>query len=1579
MRGIVEKMAKYHRLSLLCAAGMAFFLAAAAVLYFRLDIRKAWRSLSVRRAKREIRRLEETAVKECEEEEKTELLAGERKEKVFRKVKKSLPAVFLCAALLSVKAEAEEGSFSVVQNREANQAGWIREDTAFTLTVSEETEEGWTAEYRKKEDGEWTPMQAEESGKVFTFTETDVCYEGAYQFRLRKGESVWPERDWVTKEFKKDRQPPEISVKAERAGKEKKGRVFFAGEGGQKERVRMTFTEDCFEKQMDGDGEPVRPQISVWKDENLLSPEDTAAMIRWGEFRDGEISVLAEFPYEENKETGYRICASYRDAAGNLLETAGDSLFPEEENAEEGTFLSRELVLDARAPGLTAYRTKGKINAHIKAKEGRLPVYGNREGADIEAVFTIDDAEAFWNREEVTIFLRETGTEEAVRMFDGNDASIRWRDEGNLHTAVCSFDAEEGKEASFRVEVVYRDAAGRSMQDRRQDLSDGGRLEETDGGGRYESSSFVLDAKRPELSVIYPEAVRTIKGGKDHETGKRPAAGYTSYYKEDIEAVFTVRDLYFETEETQGTIPEGLRAELAGLEGEQEIFKQDMTGDIRWKKTGEGSFEGSLRITGEGGRRLRIFCRDAAGNSAAFPKGENAGPDVGEEYESPLLVIDRTAPRLSLSYEGRPAQIRGERLYFRKDTGLKLTVEDENLRVQELYGALAGFEAKDSAGKNLRERTSLYSYLKGLDRKMIVKGAFTVRLPLDTEANYRISAGNFTDLAGNEAVWAEGEEYQGPAGNFKACVTVDKTAPAGPALICPEAVTVNYAPYGWLFSGAGITVKVEAEDGTAGLRMARFRTEEEDGTVREKLHFFEKTEKGRGGFQVKVPEEASDFRGILQAELYDWAGNCSVVTRSCAVESKEKHGQTGKTEITVETEPGRVVDGTAYYRGDVRFQIHILDAWSGIRQARYEGGRTFRVEKDYAKEAGSSPEGEPAREPLWEVSEEILLPARENNENGASVKVFYTDHAGHTGFAEQYCHIDVTAPEITVEYEGEELTEGRYCAGERTAVVTVRERNFREEDVEFHITNTEGKMPKIGEWSSSGSGDDTKHVCRVFFTEDGDYTFTAAFQDLAGNRASYDRTDSFTIDRTPPELDVAWEGGKAENERYFAAERTAVIVVREHNFREPKVYAEEGGDGEKKRLQAVWMKEGDEYTARIVFREEGEFRLRTEGTDLAGNPLPSYDSGDFVIDKTPPQLEIAGVSDQSANRGEVRPVIRCRDRNPDWSGKEVRLLGGRNKKPQLKSRENLLEDGVEILYDDFPYLPSADDLYTLEAEARDLAGNVSRAGVSFSVNRFGSVYTFDALSEALVGKNGSFYTDREQDLVVTETNADTLEFREITCSRDGKLETLEEDRDYTVRSERSKEGWKQYTYTIGRKNFEKEGTYILTLYSEDRAGNASDNDTKGKRISFAVDKTPPELLLSGVQADGQYREKTKKIVLAVQDNLCLKEVRVFLDGKERIYGLQELEASDGEIVLEAKSAGHWQELKVRAYDAAGHSTETDTIRFLVTPNPLLQILLNKTWSGIWILTLIFLTAGAAVFVRMKKGGGRSSEKKNGSQ
>ena len=178
--------------------------------------------------------------------------------------------------------------------------------------------------------------------------------------------------------------------------------------------------------------------------------------------------------------------------------------------------------------------------------------------------------------------------------------------------------------------------------------------------------------------------------------------------------------------------------------------------------------------------------------------------------------------------------------------------------------------------------------------------------------------------------------------------------------------------------------------------------------------------------------------------------------------------------------------------------------------------------------------------------------------------------------------------------------------------------------------------------------------------------------------------------------------------------------------------------------------------------------------------MAEYRTELFVIDQTPPKLVFSDVADQSANNGEVRPALRYSDANYDPDGTEILLSGYRNGQMEWKGSWRQLENGMALKLEDFPQVRELDDLYTLQASVRDLAGNQSQAQICFSVNRFGSVYTFDEKTEALAGPEGSYYTNQEQDLVITETNVDTLEFREIICSRNGKVRTMEEGKDYSL-------------------------------------------------------------------------------------------------------------------------------------------------------------------------------------------------------
>src|SRR5699024_7166407 len=134
-----------------------------------------------------------------------------------------------------------------------------------------------------------------------------------------------------------------------------------------------------------------------------------------------------------------------------------------------------------------------------------------------------------------------------------------------------------------------------------------------------------------------------------------------------------------------------------------------------------------------------------------------------------------------------------------------------------------------------------------------------------------------------------------------------------------------------------------------------------------------------------------------------------------------------------------------------------------------------------------------------------------------------------------------------------------------------------------------------------------------------------------------------------------------------------------------------------------------------------------------------------------------------------------------------------------------------------------DDIYTLTAKLVDQAGNETTRSITFSVNRDGSTYKLNDYTAQVVQCG---FTNSPKDIVIQEVNVDTLEFIEITYTKDGEVVTLKEGVDYTVEEEGGDGQWKVYTYTIKASCFEEEGQYSINIYSEDRAKNTSTYQAK---------------------------------------------------------------------------------------------------------------------------------------------------------
>ena len=827
-------------------------------------------------------------------------------------------------------------------------------------------------------------------------------------------------------------------------------------------------------------------------------------------------------------------------------------------------------------------------------------------------------------------------------------------------------------------------------------------------------------------------------------------------------------------------------------------------------------------------------------------------------------------------------------------------------------------------------------------------GIFQLFIHLKTEAVYRVSA-RIQDEAGNISEESSGGYFS--LGSF----CLDRTGPviseqrgiafeAGQQTFLEK--LISRVTFGY-FCQPDLTVKIRAEDSVSGIGEITYICEgtggeEEPGPVMitdtavpgSGLIF-----EGEGTAAYMVFTLPHSFRGSVRARAGDRAGNSAenwTETKGVLIESAEMHGKTSRAEVFPEGKPGGRGN---FYREDVHLKFVMEDSFSGIRSIRLQAGNQRR-EEDFEEEGKE----------IRRLAEQILtIPAAENNQNEISVSGSLTDFAGHTTELKDIpvIHIDTSSPKIEVEWLNKNVQNEKYYREDQTAHITIRERNFVPEQVQLELTGMEDTSLSWRHRPGEGCGgssdpeslhhsDDCAWSADLLFDRDGEYSFGISCQDAAGNRGSYEKTDTFVIDKTSPVLLVHWDNSWAVNGRYYSGERSAVVEVKERNLLPEDLKVSIKAFDKGKEIAAPGLgelrrwEEGS-FRAGITFSEDGRYGLELRCTDLAGNEAELYRSEEFIIDQTPPELTFESVADCSANRGAVAPRLRASDINFDPEQTQVSFTGSSETGQIPACAESSGEDGFTMIWGDFEEVPENDDLYRIKAKAGDLAGNTAEAELTFSVNRFGSAYELEEATALLAGPGGVRYTSREPELVITEYNPDFLDCYQITSSREGEARELKEGKDYEVDKTGTRDTWKTYRYRIGKENFEKEGIYLVTLYSEDRARNASNNRMKEKSLEFIVDKTGPSVVVTGVKDWERVRGKSLEILADVRDAYALAGAEVYVNGRcAAAYDRDMLRELDGMLACPVTGAKAWQTFSVKAWDEAGNHTETKPVHFLIT-------------------------------------------------
>ena len=359
--------------------------------------------------------------------------------------------------------------------------------------------------------------------------------------------------------------------------------------------------------------------------------------------------------------------------------------------------------------------------------------------------------------------------------------------------------------------------------------------------------------------------------------------------------------------------------------------------------------------------------------------------------------------------------------------------------------------------------------------------------------------------------------------------------------------------------------------------------------------------------------------------------------------------------------------------------------------------------------------------------------------------------------------------------------------------------------------------------------------------------------------------------------------------------------------------------------------ESQDWTAcgsreRIKLTGEGYYSVFVRTVDHVGNTSFSQ-SGVICVDQTPPQLEISGVGDRSANSGEVSVALVCRDDFYRKGSFQVTLRGKNNGKIIQAKESSEEEGGAKLVYADIPMAKEYDDVYELTASAEDLAGNRISRTISFSVNRHGSVYELsDSTREALK----KYYLQEPAEVTFCETNIDYVGNAEIFCRHDGEMRTLKENRDYFIQTEGNQDSWKQYQYRISAEVFKEEGVYELLLTSADQASNTSDTGLQEKKVTFVVDRTPPSCVLLGVEHKEICDASSRQIRLLASDNIRLQKMKIYHNSRlVQELGEEELERAGGVVEMDLAQRPEWQTLQVFLEDAAGNQFWTDETAFYI--------------------------------------------------
>ena len=1266
-------------------------------------------------------------------------------------------------------------------------------------------------------------------------------------------------------------------------------------------------------------------------------------VITYGEAGGNKVDAIFTSTFSGTDIYGRRISISYQDS--------------EEKNVED----SASFVIDRKAPVITVtYTDTGKSKDHFY-------------NADRTAVITVDDLSYAYEDQRRTakdvltpqerISLKITARDSLLNALTGEKA----QSESNWSFANGKYT----RTITFANEAIYDFAISGS------DIFAHTTLDEAVGyNTTADNHSFVVDKTGPQVSLAYSDSNRT-------------------YYRGSRQAVLTMTDLsmiyndrilsgtslYLNDAQTDGTKSDSVKTTIR-LRNDDAASDLNNAGnayytDSAWSLSGN-VYTRTINYTGEAHYRFAVAGTDRCGNTADI--NYNGSSDAGEFW------IDLTNPTAQISYDNN-SQTReiGGRGYFR---GLRTAtiVITEGISTFDSSKVNISITAKDASGNPVEAHTTMSGWTTRQQRDTGSATTHTLTITYPGDANYDFGI-SYTDKAGNVMNTVDTGSSMSPY-HF----TVDTTSPSGSVTVSGLGTwntLVSYRTFG-LWSRTAVDIGAGYQDATSSVYSVEYyKTARTTAMTVSELNALGSSEwTAYSPFTIRPDDQ---FTIYLRIE--DRSGNVTYLSSDGVIlDITAPDVESIAPEITV-TPVQQPVNGI--YNTDVTVDIKVSDpitngTYSGLKNVHYQVLNMGNVTQEGDLYNFSYTGGSPLQSQLVQQwTDQIIVDRNLNNSNDVQIVISAQDNSGNYASASNSVKIDVTQPQINITYDNNNgdtsFGEATYFKEDRTATIEITERNFNPDDVLITLTNADGAVPSITGWSSStgsvANGDENVYTTTLTYSADGDYNFDITYADMAGNQNTATDYGSslapqvFTVDKTLPVINVSYDNNAATNGNYYSAARTATISITEHNFETGRftITTTATDNGVSKTAPGIsgWTSNGDIHTATVSFTDDAYYTIGMSYTDMAGNQAAAFTEQNFYVDKTMPYVTLQGIRNNSANNGEtIGFILTCTDTNFDVFAPVLtvaRLVDGQNKVETYSfDRTVSVANGIQYVIDNLP----TDGIYSLVCTVYDKAGNafnkiiylddngqevsemnVTDASVSlldFSVNRDGSAYKLD---DATVAMLGSYYIREIGDnIVIYETNVDDL--TEYVVELNGKV--LEESKDYTVEKSGGNGEWYVKKYIINKDLFEEEGEYKIVIHTKDSAENEAYSDIKGAELSFVVDKTAPEITVSGVENNGRYQVESQTVTVIPTDDggkLETLDISVLDNNGNPVEGYpvsykgneltDELDKNDGNITF-AIPEGTGMSVVIHCSDVAGNEMkELKYTNLVVSTSGLTIFLANK--------------------------------------